>query len=38
MKRWWKEKDFLEIIPQKILEKELSLEDAVNLIYHDVMG
>ena len=38
MKRWWREKDFLEIIPQKILEKELSLEDAVNLIYRDVMG
>ena len=36
MRRWWKEKDFLEIIPQKILNEDISLEDAVELIYGDV--
>ncbi len=38
MRRWWKEKDLLDIIPQTILRKELSLDDAVELIYRDVMG
>ena len=37
MRRWWKEKDYLDTIPQTIIEKDLSLEDAVNLIYCDVM-
>lgn len=37
MRRWWIEKDYLSIIPQTILTKELSLENAVELIYHDVM-
>lgn len=36
MRRWWIEKDYLNIIPQIILKKDLSLEDAVELIYHDV--
>ena len=36
MRRWWKEKDFLDFIPEKVLTKELSLEDAVELIYRDV--
>ena len=37
MKRWWKEKDYLDTIPQTIIEKDLSLDDTVNLIYSDVM-
>ena len=37
MRRWWKEKDYLDTNPQTIIEKDLSLEDAVNLIYCDVM-
>lgn len=37
MRRWWREKDYLDIIPQTILGKDLSLEDAVDLIYQDVM-
>ena len=37
MRRWWREKDYLATIPQKILDKNLSLEDAVNLIYYDVI-
>lgn len=37
MRRWWKEKDYLEIIPQTMIDKDLSVEDAVELIYRDVM-
>ena len=37
MKRWWQEKDFLDTIPQTIIEKDLSLDDTVKLIYSDVM-
>lgn len=38
MRRWWIEKDYLSSIPQTILKKELSLEDAVERIYRDVTG
>lgn len=38
MRRWWREKDYLDVIPQTILKKELSLKDAVELIYRDVTG
>lgn len=36
MRRWWKEKDFIGIIPEKLLTRELSLDDAVELIWRDV--
>lgn len=36
MRRWWIEKDYLPMIPETILSKELSLEDVVELIYRDV--
>ncbi len=38
MKRWWKEKDYIDIIPETILDEKFSLEDAVELIYRDVMA
>lgn len=38
MRRWWREKDFMEIIPQTILKEDVSLEEAVELIYGDVTG
>lgn len=37
MKRWWQEKDYLDTIPQTIIEKDLSLDDTVKLIYSDIM-
>ncbi|QAA32328.1 kinase [Clostridium manihotivorum] len=37
MKRWWKEKDLLGIIPEADIHKELSLEETVELIYKDVL-
>lgn len=36
MRRWWKDKDYLDNMPQKILNEDISLEDAVELIYGDV--
>lgn len=38
MRRWWKEKDCLENIPQTVLKEDVSLEMAVELIYGDVMA
>lgn len=36
MKRWWHEKDFIKIIPEKIISEDMSLMDAVDMIYRDV--
>ncbi|WP_300844289.1 zeta toxin family protein [uncultured Acetatifactor sp.] len=33
MRRWWKEKDYLDIIPQTILHQGLGPDEAVELIY-----
>ena len=37
MRRWWKEKDYLRLIPETVLTKELSLEEVVALIFHAVV-
>ena len=37
MRRWWNEQDFLDIIPEVCLQKELNLEEIVARIYQDVM-
>lgn len=36
MRRWWNEKDYMEIIPEKIFTKEISLSEAVETILKDV--
>lgn len=36
MRRWWKEKDYLPMISEKILYKDLSFEDTVSMIYNQV--
>ena len=36
MKRWWNEKDFIEIIKEKILTKDLSVDEAVDIIIKDI--
>lgn len=36
MKRWWVEKDLLDVITEKCIPKELSLDEIVNLIYQDI--
>lgn len=36
MRKWWKDKDFLSVIPEKILSKDVTLEAAVDMIFDDV--
>ncbi len=36
MRRWWRGKDCLSIIKETIFDKDLSLEDAVEMIYQEV--
>lgn len=35
MRRWWVEKDYMKIIPEKILTKEIGLDEAVEMIFCD---
>lgn len=36
MRRWWNEKDYIGVIPEKILNENMSLKETVNLILSDV--
>lgn len=36
MRRWWVEKDYMKIIPEKILTKEIGLDEAADMIFRDV--
>lgn len=36
MRRWWKEKDLIELIPEEILTAEVELSEAVERIYQTV--
>ena len=36
MKKWWNEKDFITIIPEKIIRNNLSAADTVEMIYKDI--
>lgn len=38
MRRWWQEKDFLPMIPEKILYKDLGFQEGVEMIYRQVSG
>lgn len=38
MRGWWKEKDYLGIIPEEILTEDIRLPDAVERIYQTVTG
>lgn len=33
MRRWWNEKDFIDLIPEKIITKDLSISDTIDMIY-----
>jgi len=37
MRRWWKEKDYLDMIPQTMINKDMSVEESVEMIHRDVM-
>lgn len=36
MRSWWREKDFIGFIPEKTLSPDISLEDALEMIYQEV--
>lgn len=36
MRRWWREKDYLKFIPETILSENISLDEAVNMIYNQI--
>lgn len=36
MKRWWNEKDFIKVIKEKVVCKELSIDETVNMIFEDI--
>ncbi len=36
MERWWKEKDYIGWIPEKMLNQDIALQDAVDMIYQEV--
>ena len=38
MRRWWREKDYLSIIPETILTQEITLDETVGKIYREVFG
>ena len=38
MKNWWIEKDFINLIHEKVITKDIELIDAVELIYQDVVN
>ena len=38
MRRWWKEKDYIGIIPERILTKDIRFSDTVELICASVSG
>ena len=35
MRRWWREKDYLTIFPERIFTQEISLDEAVERIYRE---
>lgn len=37
MRKWWNEKDLLDIIPEVCLHKELSLNEIVDMVYQDII-
>jgi len=37
MRRWWREKDYLNMISETVLTQKISLDEAVEKIYQDVV-
>jgi adenylate kinase family enzyme len=36
MQSWWEERDLIGVIPEICIDKELNLDEVVDMIYHDV--
>lgn len=37
IRKWWNEKDLLDIIPETYIHKDLSLNEIVDMVYTDVI-
>ena len=37
MRRWWKEKDFIGIIPEKVIHADMGVDEVVEMILGDVL-
>ncbi len=38
MKRWWRDKDFIRIIPETVISREFGIEDTIDFIYGNVFN
>ena len=38
MQKWWNEKDFIEIIPEKVISQDISLSNTVEMIIRDIFA
>lgn len=38
MRKWWIEKDYIKVIPEKIFTEEIGLDEAADIIFRDVSG
>ena len=38
MRGWWKEKDYIGLIPEQTITQDMGPEETVEMIYHAVMG
>lgn len=36
MQRWWKEKDWMKVIPEKVISADMTQGDTVEMIYQDI--
>ncbi|MEG1426870.1 MAG: hypothetical protein RSC76_04200 [Oscillospiraceae bacterium] len=37
MKEWWNEKDFIKVIPEKIIIEDMSFTETVEMINKDIL-
>lgn len=38
MRKWWNEKDFISFIPEKVIIRDMQINDTVELIYQDIFS
>ena len=36
MRDWWNDKDYLRYIPEKAITEDMSADDIINMILHDI--
>lgn len=38
MRRWWREKDYIGFLPEKVITEELGIDEIVEMIYSDIIS